>query len=94
MCRVKFIATEEHSEEVSRGQEEIRPIHGKIGSFVAIKNPSPDASAAQEAAQVLIVRAVAQLPLCAPAFRSLFLNTRYCSSDTPPQDPVTWTDVL
>lgn len=34
---------------------------------------------AQEAAQVLIVRAVAQLPLCAPTFRSVFLNTRYCS---------------
>lgn len=34
---------------------------------------------AQEAAQVLIVRVVAQLPLCAPTFCSVFLNTRYCS---------------
>lgn len=34
---------------------------------------------AQEAAQVLIVRAVAQLPLCAPTCCSVFLNTRYCS---------------
>lgn len=45
MCWVKFIATEQHSEEVSRGQKEIRPVHGKIGSFVAIKNPGPDATA-------------------------------------------------
>ena len=31
--------------EVSRGQKEIRPIHGKIGPSVAIKNPGPDATA-------------------------------------------------
>lgn len=43
---VKFIATEQCSEEVSRGQKkEITPIHGKTGSSVAIKNPGPDATA-------------------------------------------------
>lgn len=42
---VKCIATEQHSEEVSRGQKEIRPIHGKIGFSVAIRNPGPDATA-------------------------------------------------
>lgn len=42
---VGFIAIEQHSEEVSRGQKEIRPIHGKTGSSVAIKNPGPDATA-------------------------------------------------
>lgn len=39
---------------------------------------------AQEGAQVLIVRAVAQLLLCAPTFCSVFLNTRYYLCDTPP----------
>lgn len=39
---------------------------------------------AQEAAQVLIVRAVAQLLLCAPTFHSVFLNSPYCLCDTPP----------
>lgn len=41
---VKFIATEQCSEEVSRGQKEIRPIHEKTGSSVAIKSPGPDAA--------------------------------------------------
>lgn len=31
--------------EVSKGQKEIRPIRGKIGPSVAIKNPGPDAAA-------------------------------------------------
>lgn len=39
MLYVRFIATEQRSEEVSRGQKEIRPIHGKTGSSVTIKKP-------------------------------------------------------
>lgn len=42
---LNLLLAEQHSEEVSRGQKEIRPINGKIGSFVAIKNPGPDATA-------------------------------------------------
>lgn len=49
---------------------------------------------AQEAAQVLIVRVVVRLLLCAPTFPGVFLNIPHCLCDTPPQDSVTWTDIL
>lgn len=60
--------------EVSRGQKEIRPIHGKIGPSVAIKKPLVQMEPlVEEAAQVLIVKH-GTAALCNPPFCLRFLN--------------------
>lgn len=93
MCWIKFIAMEQHSEEVSRGQKEIRPIHGKIGSSVAIKIPSPDATAGSGSCPSADCQSGGAAASVCATFPRVFLNTRHCLCETPSQDPVTWTGV-